>query len=128
MAGTFERIEEIPEFQKDFRRLLKRHRTLREDLDTFISTQLKLLHKIGLDNGAVVRISDLGVEEPAVYKARRFACKALKGRGSMSGIRVIYAYLKDCDTIVFIQMYYKQDRENEDRSRILAFLESLGGA
>lgn len=46
MAGTFERIEEIPEFQKDFRRLLKRYRTLREDLDTFISTQLKLLHKI----------------------------------------------------------------------------------
>ena len=52
-------------------------------------------------------------------KARKFACKALKGKGAASGIRLIYAYYEREDIIEFIEIYYKGSQENEDRERIL---------
>jgi hypothetical protein len=42
----------------------------------------------------------------------------LKGSGSQSGIRVIYAYFEEEDCIELIEIYYKGDKENEGRERI----------
>ena len=97
---------------------MKRFRTLDEDLRTFIDIQLKLFHKLGIDNSAVEQISDLDIDEPKVYKVKKFACKALKGKGVQSGIRIIYSFFKNVDKIEFIEIYYKGDKENEDRERI----------
>ena len=36
-----------------------------------------------------------------------------------SGIRIIYAYYEKEDKIEFIEIYYKGDKENENRERIL---------
>ena len=117
----FNDINELAEYKKDFKKLSKRFRTLPEDLETFIDKQLKLLHKLDIDNGGIVRISDLNVSYPEIYKARKFACRSLKGTGSRSGIRVIYAYYPDQGKIEFIEIYYKGDKDNEDRQRILAY-------
>ena len=114
----FRSVVRLPEFEKDFKRLLKRYRTLESDLDIFLNVALVDYHKNGIDNGGIVRISDLGVERPKVYKARKFACRSLKGKGVHSGIRVIYAYFEEEDRIEFVEMYYKGDKENEDRKRI----------
>ena len=67
----------------------------------------------------IFSISDLGIEYPKIYKARKFACKSLKGKGVMSGIRLIYAYFEDKDVIEFIEIYFKADKEKEDRNRVL---------
>jgi hypothetical protein len=107
------------EFERDFKRLFKKFRTLDEDLNTFISVQLKLIHKLEKDNSGIVRISDLGIDNPKIYKAKKFACKALKGKGVASGIRIIYAYYKEEDVIEFIEIYYKGEKTNEDRDRII---------
>ena len=115
----FNDIRKLAEFNKDFKKLSKKFRTLDDDLNAFIGNQLKLTHKKNIDNRGVVRISDLGIEYPQIYKARKFACKALKGKGAASGIRVIYAYYEQKDIIEFIEIYYKGDKENEDRDRIL---------
>ena len=88
----FDDIRQLAEFEKDFKKLAKRFRTLEEDLNAFIANQLKLTHKLNIDNKGVLRISDLGIEHPRIYKARKFPCKALKGKGAMSGIRIIYAH------------------------------------
>ncbi len=80
---------------------------------------MNLFHKQKIDSGTIFRISDLGIRSPKIYKAKKFACKALKGKGVYSGIRVIYAYHEEEDRIEFIQLYYKVDKENEDRERIL---------
>jgi hypothetical protein len=48
----------------------------------------------------------LGIEEPPIYKAKKFACRALKGKGVQSGIRVIYAYFKDDDKIELVEIYF----------------------
>jgi len=117
----FNEVHQLPEFKKDLKKLSKKYKTLPEDLETFIKVQLKLLHKLGIDNGGVVRISGLGVGYPHLYKARRFACKSLKGGGGRSGIRIIYAYYPNEDKIEFVEIYYKGDKENEDKQRILAY-------
>ena len=117
----FSEIDCLPEFGRDFKKLSKRFRTLEEDFKTFVDTQLNLFHKQGIDNKGVLPISGLGIPNPKIYKARKFACRSLKGRGVDSGIRVIYAYWEEKDKLEFIEIYFKGDKENEDRDRILGY-------
>ncbi len=119
MKKIFSEVRKLTEFEKDFKKLRKRFRTLDEDLEVFIGKQLNLFHKLGVDNKGCVRISDLGISYPEIYKARKFACRSLKGKGAASGIRVIYAYYEEEDIIEFIEIYYKGDKAKEDRTRIL---------
>ena len=118
MKKIFHDIVNLPEFDKDLKKLLKRFRTLEEDLQIFIQTQLQAYHKLLIDNKGIVQISDLSIENPKIYKARKFACKSLKGKGAASGIRIIYAYYEAEDKIEFIEIYYKGDKDNEDRELI----------
>jgi len=115
----FKEVLRLPEFDKDLKKLAKRFRGIDEDLQIFIDKQLNLYHKLKIDNGGVVRIEGLGINTPRIYKARKFACRALKGQGVLSGIRVIYAYLEPEDRVELIEIYYKGDKANEDRTRIL---------
>ena len=115
----FNDIKRLAEFENDLKKLSKRYHSLEEDLETFIDKQLKLYHKLRIDNGGIFPISNIGVEYPKIYKAKKFACKALKGKGAASGIRVIYAYHEENDIIEFIEIYYKGDKNSEDRERIL---------
>lgn len=121
MKKVFNEIRKLTEFEKDFKKLTKRFKTLDDDIETFINRQLKLTHKLGVDNKGVVHISGLGIESPKIYKAKKFACKALKGRGGMSGIRIIYAYYETNDVIEFIEIYFKGDKANEDKQRIIKY-------
>jgi len=66
-------------------------------------------------------MSDLGIEYPKIYKARKFPCRALKGKGAASGLRIIYAYYENEDVIEFVEIYYKGEKENENRERILRY-------
>lgn len=117
----FSEIIRLPEFEKDFKKLLKKFRTLEEDLEIFIKTELNLYHKLGIDNKGILQIPGLGMENPKTYKAKKFACRSLKGKGVQSGIRVIYAYYEKEDKVELIEIYYKGDKENEDRERILKY-------
>lgn len=121
MEKIFNEIKKLPEFENDFKKLSKRFRTLEEDLKMFVEKQLKLYHKLHIDNKGVFPISDIDIEYPKIYKAKKFACKSLKGKGVESGIRIIYAYYEKEDIIEFIEIYYKGDKENEDRKRILRY-------
>jgi mRNA-degrading endonuclease RelE of RelBE toxin-antitoxin system len=121
LKKIFNEVLILPEFKKDFKRLEKNYPTLKQDLEVFVKNQLKLSHKLNIENSGIVRITGLSISEPKIYKARKFACKSLKGRGSSSGIRVIYAYFEDDDRIELVEIYFKGDKENEDRQRILKY-------
>ncbi len=112
----------IAEFDKDFKKLKKRFKTLDEDFRTFTETQLVLYHLQNIDNGGIKNISSLNVENHSIFKAKKFACKALKGTASNSGIRIIYEYNKENNEIIFIEIYFKSDKENEDTERIKRYL------
>lgn len=117
----FNEIRQLKEFERDFKILCKRFKTLDGDLDNFIKTKLNITHKLKLDNTGIVRISNLGIDRPQIYKTRKFTCRSLKGKGVFSGIRIIYAYYEEEDIIEFIEIYYKGQKANEDRDRILKY-------
>ena len=56
-----------------------------------------------------------------VVKAR-LACAALRNRS----LRLIYAYHNEVLEFVYIELYSKGDKANEDRERIDDYLQSLG--
>jgi mRNA-degrading endonuclease RelE of RelBE toxin-antitoxin system len=118
MTTLFKEITRLPEFERDMKKLLKRFRSLEDDLENFIRTELRLFHRLGIDNKGVVQMAGLGIQNPKIYKGRKFACRSLKGKGAQTGIRVIYAYSEEADRIELIEIYYKGDKENEDRERI----------
>lgn len=123
--SKFAKITKGNKFSKDLKQLLKKHRSLEGDLDTFIKAQLFAFHKLQIDNHGLFPINNLGFDSPQVYKAKKFACKALKGKGARSGIRVVYAYIPENDEIYLIEIYSKSDKENENRERIKALFVSV---
>jgi len=114
----FNELIRLPAFERDIRKMVKKFRTIEDDLDVFIGTGLYLFHKLNIDNDGIFRITGLPFDNPAVYKVKKFACRSLKGKGVHSGIRVIYAYYCEKDRIKLVEIYYKGDKENEDRERI----------
>lgn len=118
MSSQFKSVTRLPEFERDIRKLKKRLKTIEEDLDTMINTALILRHKLGTDNKGIFPISGLGISNREFYKVKKFACRSLPGKGVRTGLRVIYTYDAHNDHVELIEIYYKQDQENEDRSRI----------
>ena len=119
MKKRFNKVKRLVEFEKDLKKLLKKFRTLEEDLETFVQNQLNLYHKLHIDNKGIFPISDLGIIYPKIFKAKKFACRSLKGKGVASGIRIIYAYFEQEDVIELVEIYYKGEKGNEDRNRKL---------
>jgi hypothetical protein len=115
----FKEVRRLTEFERDLKKLSKKFRTLDEDLETFIQNQLNLYHKLHIDNKGIFPIPDLGIEYPKVLKAKKFACRSLKGKGVASGIRIIYAYFEKEDIVELVEIYYKGQKKTEDRNRIL---------
>ena len=105
----------LQEFDKDLKYLLKKYRTLNEDLD-----EVKTILRKKPDERPPFsfRIDNLGIET-CIIKVKKIACKALKGKGVNSGLRLIYAYFENEAKIIFIELYHKNDKETEDRQRIL---------
>jgi len=121
----FKKINQLNKFKKDLKKLLKKFPSLEEDLDAFIKVQLIVYHKFNVDNLGILPIERTGIQNPKIFKVKKFACKSLKGKGVYSGIRITYAYFPLEDFIEFIEIYYKGDQENEDRKRIMEYYKKL---
>ncbi len=108
-------FNELSEFKKDLKNLLKKYRTLNDDLEV---VKQDLNDEPGESPPFSFRINNLGLET-CIIKVKKIACKALKGRGVNSGMRLIYAHFEMEQIITFIELYHKNDKENEDKQRIL---------
>lgn len=126
MKKIFSNILRLPEFDKDMKKLAKRFRTLESDLETFIETGVQAYHKLKRDNKGILQVPGLDIKSPKIFKVKKFTCQSLKGKGVQSGIRLIYAYFEEEDKIELIEIYYKGDKENEDRERILKYYGKRG--
>ena len=114
-----------PSFEKDLKKLLKKFRTLDDDIENVKKSAIELYHLKNIDNNSVEPIPNFCTDELKICKVKKFACKALKGRGVQSGIRIIYAYFVTTNTVDFIEMYFKGEAENEDRERIKDYLSTI---
>lgn len=109
-------FDELGEFKKDLKTLLKKYRTLNDDLDVV----KKVLEVVPEERPPFsFRIDNLSLETPFI-KIKKIACKALKGLGVNSGLRLIYAHFEAEKKITFIELYHKNDKVNEDKQRILS--------
>jgi hypothetical protein len=101
-------------YRKDLKKLGKRFKTLPEDIET-----LKKVLDIEPDERPPMsaRVGGLGVDE-IIIKVKKIACRAMKTKGSNTGLRMIYCYKKEEAEIILIELYFKGDKENEDRERI----------
>lgn len=108
-------FDELAEFKRDLKNLLKKYRTLNDDLAV-----VKQVLAVTPDERPPFsfRIDHLGIET-CIIKVKKIACKALKGRGVNSGLRLIYAYFPVQDSITFIELYHKNEKEREDQRRIM---------
>jgi len=108
-------FEELPEFKRDLKRLLKKYRSLEEDL-MVVKQVLEVFpnerppFSFNIDN--------LGLET-CIIKVKKIACKALMGRGVNSGLRLIYALFEKDEKIIFVELYHKHEKSREDKKRIL---------
>lgn len=116
---------ETPEFQKDFKRLLKKFKSLEDDLKLAKVAAIELFYIQKVNNLSIFPIQGFCTKKIQVCKIKKFACKALKGRGSKSGIRVIYAFHCQDYKVDFIEIYFKGEQENEDRDRIKEYLKNF---
>jgi len=109
-------FNETDEFTKDVKRLAKKYTSLPNDLLEF----KKVVNKFPL--GTSKHFTPLHIQGTiTIIKARLF-CRYLKG----SSLRIIYAYNKEQQLIEFMEMYFKGDKEKEDRERIKKYYGKLG--
>ncbi len=109
MTMTF---DELPEFKKERKRLARKYQSLSEDLREF--QNVVSVAPLGNQKHFAVIAQNENVH---IVKARLF-CRYLKG----SSLRVIYSYFEQEQRIEFIEIYFKGDKENEDRHRVKEYL------
>ncbi len=107
-------FDEIPEFQKDYKRLAKKYLSLSDDLQEFRN----VVTVVPLGNSKHFNVI-AQTEILYIIKARLF-CRYLKG----SSLRVVYAYFEQRQRIEFIEVYFKGDKGNEGYDRIKKYLSS----
>ena len=110
-------VDELEEYKKDLKQLLKKYRTLVDDIAV-----VKKVLEVNPDERPPFsfRINELGLTT-CVIKIKKIACKALKGRGVNSGLRLIYAWFEVERRIVMIELYHKNNKVSEDKERILKY-------
>ncbi len=78
----------MAEFQKDMKKLLKKFRTLQDDVDVLKKV---LSQEPNEEPPFSFRIEGLGIKT-CVIKVKKIASKSFKGRGVNSGFRVTHAW------------------------------------
>jgi hypothetical protein len=108
-------FDELVEFGRDKKRLAKRYRSIDDDLrivrqvlTVFPNERPPFSFQIG----------NLGIDT-CVIKVKKIACRSIPGKGVNTGFRLVYAHFKEDCRITFIELYHKNDKDNEDRQRIM---------
>jgi hypothetical protein len=104
----------LPEFEKELKRLSKKYPTIESDIE-----DIKLIldsSPTGIGkNFTIIKIT----ESVTIVKAR-VHCESLRARR----VRLIYAYHPNKIEFMYIEVYFKGDKENEDRVRIAEYLKN----
>jgi mRNA-degrading endonuclease RelE of RelBE toxin-antitoxin system len=107
------KYERHDRFEKQLKKLIKKYRSLEEDLEIAQKYAIEAFHSEGINNESVWLIPKFDKKTIQIYKVKKFACKALKGKGVKSGIRVIYAFYPDQLKIEFLEIYFKEKNDSD---------------
>ncbi|MDD9867767.1 MAG: hypothetical protein OXU73_00295 [Candidatus Campbellbacteria bacterium] len=101
-------FNELSKFQKEFKTLAKKYKSLPKDLQEFC----KVVSVDPIGNSKHFNVITQ-TETFYIIKAR-FFCKYLK----RNSFRIIYSYFEAEQKIEFIEIYFKGNKEKEDKERI----------
>ncbi len=101
-------FNELPQFQKEFKQLKKKYRSLSEDMALFRN----IVSIVPLGNSK--RFKKLHQADDLYVMKARLVCRYLKD----DSLRIIYAYQASMELIEFIELYFKGDKQNHDMGRI----------
>lgn len=107
------KYERHAKFEKQIKKLIKKYRSLEEDLEIVQKYAIEAFHKHGINNESVWLVPKFDKKTIQIYKVKKFACKALKGKGVKSGIRVIYAFYPDQLKVEFLEIYFKEKGDSD---------------
>ncbi len=102
----------LPEFKRELKILLKKYKSLNEDLKSFEKVVFTMPTGFG-KNFTIIHSN----ENIKIVKAR-LMCKSLRNRD----IRVIYAYHNEMFEFIYIEIYFKGDKDNEDKNRVKDYI------
>jgi len=108
-------FKQLPEFEREFKKLSKKYRSLSHDIKDF--EDIIRDNPCGVGKGFVTVHSSPTCK---IVKAR-LACESLQNKN----MRIIYAYHKDRIEFMYIEIYFKGDKQNEDRERIEEYIKSV---
>ena len=100
-------------FCKQLKKLIKKFRSLEEDLLVADKNAIKLYHEMNIDNNSIERVPGLKKGDIEIFKIKKFASRSLKGKGVQSGTRIIYARSIASGDIEYLEIYYKE-KDNTD--------------
>ncbi len=100
-------------FEKQIKKLIRKYRSLEEDLEIVKKYAIEAHHVENKDNEDVELVPKFDRKTVQIYKIRKFACKALKGKGVRSGIRVIYAFYPEKLEVEFLEIYFKEKNDTD---------------
>jgi hypothetical protein len=106
-------FNQLPEFAKEFQKLRKKFRTLPDDLRSL--EKVIAAEPFGIGKNFTI------IHSSSNYKIikTRLACRSLQGDRAL---RVIYAYHETEIRFMYIEIYFKGTKENEDQQRVAAYI------
>lgn len=105
-------FSQLPEFEKELKKLSKKYPSLKNDIEDIKPVLASSPTGIGKNFTIISTTQEIKVVKVRIH------CESLRSRS----IRLIYAYHKDRIEFIYIEVYFKGDKENEDRERILEYL------
>lgn len=108
-------FSQLPEFEKELKRLSKKYPTLASDIEDIKPILISNPTGIGKNFTIVSVVQDVKIVKVRIH------CESLRARS----IRLIYAYHTDRIEFMYLELYFKGDKENEDRERIAQYLKSV---
>ncbi|MFZ2205704.1 MAG: hypothetical protein WAV23_03885 [Minisyncoccia bacterium] len=108
-------FNQLPEFERELKQLSKKYRSLTYDIADF--EDIIKSSPTGFGNNFVIIHSTPTLKIVKV----RLACESLKNRN----IRIIYAYHGDKFEFMYIEIYFKGEKVNEDKARIKEYLSKI---
>ncbi|MEA3344574.1 MAG: hypothetical protein U9Q16_02760 [Patescibacteria group bacterium] len=108
-------FDELDDFSKEYRRLAKKYKSLPSDLREFKNVVSVVPSGNSKHFNLLTQTKNI-----KIIKAR-FFCRYLK----RSSLRVIYSYIEEQKKIEFIEIYFKGNKETQNKERIKQYLKSF---
>lgn len=103
---------------------MKKHPSLDEDLELLKTTIKAYFPKKHPSKTKIVHVPPSHVKvDVDIYKVRQFRCRTFQGKGSNSGLRIIYAVIEN--DVFFVEIYKKSKHKKMDNKRVQRYFESM---